>query len=63
MMSRTPLRLGGIKYNKNPEVIEFLLKAKADPNARDAFGSTPWYTLRYGRIRPKAIEFLLKGKG
>ena len=39
--SMTPLHYAA-EYNKNPAIIEVLLKAGADPEARNEYGKTPW---------------------
>ncbi|MDE2757944.1 MAG: ankyrin repeat domain-containing protein [Acidobacteriota bacterium] len=56
---RTPLHVAAW-FNKNPAVIEFLLKAGADLEARDPDGDTPLHLAAWFNDNPAVIEALLK---
>lgn len=55
----TPLILA-LHYNKNPAVIETLLKAGADPNAQHMWGNTPLHFAAWKNWDSVVIEVLLK---
>lgn len=55
----TPLHLA-LWYNKNPAVIETLLKAGADPNVPHKWGSTPLHFGAWKKWDSVVIEALLK---
>ena len=56
----TPLHLAA-RHNENPAVIEVLLKAGADPKARDKWKNTPLHLAARDNPNPAVIEALLKG--
>ena len=52
----TPLHLAAL--HGNTEVVDFLLKKEADPNAKDEYGQTP-----LDRAKNEEIKQLLRAKG
>jgi ankyrin repeat protein len=41
--------MGAALFNENPEVVELLLEAGADPAAEDVHGNTAWDYVRMNR--------------